>query len=113
VGWGWGGGGAQVCAVALLPGPGGWAGGAGGGSPESVAPDSAAVPSLHAALHAEADAEIDAETAVLCLLCCCSYPDAVRHYSEALKRGPPAVNPEAHKLYSNRCAVQAPQQQGA
>lgn len=33
-----------------------------------------------------------------------NYPDAVRYYTEALKRGPPAVNPEAHKLYSNRAA---------
>ena len=32
------------------------------------------------------------------------YPEAVKFYSEALKRGPPAVNPEAHKLYSNRAA---------
>ena len=32
------------------------------------------------------------------------YPDAVKHYSEALKRGPPGVNPEAHKLFSNRAA---------
>ena len=35
---------------------------------------------------------------------CCSYPEAVAHYSEALRRGPPSVNPEAHKLYSNRAA---------
>jgi stress-induced-phosphoprotein 1 len=32
------------------------------------------------------------------------YPEAVQHYSEALRRGPPAVNPEAHKLFSNRAA---------
>ena len=32
------------------------------------------------------------------------YPEAVKHYSEALARGPPKVNPEAHKLYSNRAA---------
>ena len=32
------------------------------------------------------------------------YPEAVAHYSEALKRGPSKVNPEAHKLYSNRAA---------
>ncbi len=32
------------------------------------------------------------------------YPEAVKHYSEALKRGPPGVNPEAHKLFSNRAA---------
>ena len=32
------------------------------------------------------------------------YPEAVKFYSEALKRGPPSVNPEAHKLYSNRAA---------
>lgn len=32
------------------------------------------------------------------------YPEAVQHYSEALKRGPPSVNPEAFKLYSNRAA---------
>ncbi|GAB4817982.1 hypothetical protein N2152v2_005028 [Parachlorella kessleri] len=32
------------------------------------------------------------------------YPEAVQHYSEALKRGPPSVNPEAYKLYSNRAA---------
>lgn len=34
----------------------------------------------------------------------CRYPEAVAHYSEALKRGPPAVNPEAFKLFSNRAA---------
>ena len=32
------------------------------------------------------------------------YPEAVQHYSEALARGPPKVNSEAHKLYSNRAA---------
>ena len=32
------------------------------------------------------------------------YPEAVQHYSEALKRGPPSVNPEAFKLFSNRAA---------
>lgn len=32
------------------------------------------------------------------------YPEAVQHYQEALKRGPPSVNPEAHKLYSNLAA---------
>lgn len=32
------------------------------------------------------------------------FPEAVKHYEEALKRGPPAVNPEAHKLYSNLAA---------
>ncbi len=32
------------------------------------------------------------------------YPEAVKHYSEALKRGPPGVNAEAHKLFSNRAA---------
>ena len=32
------------------------------------------------------------------------YPKAVKHYTEALARGPPAVNPEAHKLFSNRAA---------
>lgn len=32
------------------------------------------------------------------------YPEAVQHYQEALKRGPPAVNPEAHKVYSNLAA---------
>jgi tetratricopeptide (TPR) repeat protein len=33
------------------------------------------------------------------------YPEAVAHYTEALKRGPPAVNPDAHKLYSNLAAT--------
>ena len=28
----------------------------------------------------------------------------MKHYTEALQRGPPAVNPEAYKLYSNRAA---------
>ena len=32
------------------------------------------------------------------------YPEAVAHYQEALKRGPPSVNPEAYKLYSNLAA---------
>jgi tetratricopeptide (TPR) repeat protein len=32
------------------------------------------------------------------------YPEAVTHYTEALKRGPPAVNAEAHKIYSNLAA---------
>ncbi|KAG7671793.1 putative Hsp70-Hsp90 organizing protein 3 [Nannochloris sp. 'desiccata'] len=32
------------------------------------------------------------------------YPEAVAHYSEALKRGPAKVNPEAYKLHSNRAA---------
>jgi len=33
-----------------------------------------------------------------------NFPEAVKHYTEALKRGPPGVNEEAHKLYSNRAA---------
>lgn len=33
-----------------------------------------------------------------------NYPEAVQHYTEALKRGPPSVNEEAYKLYSNRAA---------
>ena len=32
------------------------------------------------------------------------YPEAVQHYSEALRRGPPSVNTEAYKLYSNLAA---------
>lgn len=32
------------------------------------------------------------------------YADAVAHYTEALKRGPPEENPEAFKLFSNRAA---------
>lgn len=32
------------------------------------------------------------------------YPEAVVAYQEALKRGPPQVNPEAYKLYSNLAA---------
>ena len=43
--------------------------------------------------------------------CCCKqafkeqkYPEAVKFYTEALARGPPKVNPDAHKLHSNRAA---------
>ena len=43
--------------------------------------------------------------------CCCTqafkeqkYPEAVKFYTEALARGPPKVNPDAHKLHSNRAA---------
>ena len=32
------------------------------------------------------------------------YPEAVQHYTESLKRGPPSVNPEAYKVYSNLAA---------
>lgn len=32
------------------------------------------------------------------------YPEAVQHYQEALKRGPPSVNPDAFKVYSNLAA---------
>lgn len=32
------------------------------------------------------------------------YTEAVQHYTEALKRGPSSVNPEAHKLFCNRAA---------
>lgn len=32
------------------------------------------------------------------------FPDAVRHYSEAIKRGPPEANAECYKLFSNRAA---------
>ena len=32
------------------------------------------------------------------------YDEAHAHYTEALKRGPPSVNEEAYKLYSNRAA---------
>jgi tetratricopeptide (TPR) repeat protein len=32
------------------------------------------------------------------------YPEAIQHYSESLKRGPPSVNPEAFKTYSNLAA---------
>lgn len=32
------------------------------------------------------------------------YPTAAKHYTEALARGPPSVNPDAHKLFSNRAA---------
>ncbi|KAG1672511.1 hypothetical protein FOA52_002820 [Chlamydomonas sp. UWO 241] len=32
------------------------------------------------------------------------YPEAVAAYSEALQRGPPSVNPDAYKLYSNLAA---------
>lgn len=43
--------------------------------------------------------------------CCCKqafkeqkYPEAVKFYTEALARGPPKVNPDAHKVHSNRAA---------
>lgn len=32
------------------------------------------------------------------------YPEAVAAYSEALRRGPPSVNPDAYKIYSNLAA---------
>ena len=32
------------------------------------------------------------------------YPEAVKHYQEALKRGPPSAYPEAYKVYSNLAA---------
>ena len=32
------------------------------------------------------------------------YPEAVKFYTEALARGPPDVNADAHKLFSNRAA---------
>lgn len=32
------------------------------------------------------------------------YPEAIQHYNESLKRGPPSVNPEAFKTYSNLAA---------
>ena len=32
------------------------------------------------------------------------FPEAVKHYTEAIKRGPPGVNEEAYKLFSNRAA---------
>lgn len=32
------------------------------------------------------------------------YPEAVKHYSESLRRGPSNVNPEAYKVYSNLAA---------
>lgn len=56
--------------------------------------------------------ELTMETITLCDTCCSfmqafkeqKYPEAVKSYTEALARGPPRVNPEAHKLYSNRAA---------
>ena len=32
------------------------------------------------------------------------FPEAIKCYTEALQRGPPQINPEAHKIYSNRAA---------
>ena len=33
-----------------------------------------------------------------------NFPEAVKMYTDAIKRGPPAVNPECYKIYSNRAA---------
>ncbi|KAK2080719.1 hypothetical protein QBZ16_000573 [Prototheca wickerhamii] len=57
-----------------------------------------------AAAYVDADLSAEAKEAGNAAFKRQDYPEAVRLYSEALKRGPPGVNPEAHKLYSNRAA---------
>ena len=57
-----------------------------------------------AAAYVDADLSAEAKEAGNAAFKRQDYPEAVRLYSEALRRGPPGVNPEAHKLYSNRAA---------